>query len=34
MALIGVVIALSAIGYHKQEAVRDLVQRLEPRFPF
>mgnify|MGYP002761005256 CR=1 FL=1 len=34
MALIGVVIALSAIGYHKQEAVRDLVQRLEPRLPF
>jgi uncharacterized membrane protein YdjX (TVP38/TMEM64 family) len=34
MALIGVVVALSAIGYYKQEAVRDLVQRLEPRLPF
>jgi len=34
IALIGVVIALSAIGYYKQEAVRDLVQRLEPRLPF
>jgi uncharacterized membrane protein YdjX (TVP38/TMEM64 family) len=34
MALIGVVVALSAIGYYKQEAIRDLVQRLEPRLPF
>ena len=34
MALIGVVIALSAIGYYKQEAVRDVVARLEPRLPF
>jgi uncharacterized membrane protein YdjX (TVP38/TMEM64 family) len=34
LALIGVVIALSAIGYYKQETVRDLVQRLEPRLPF
>ncbi len=34
MALIGVVVALSAIGYYKQEAVRDLVQRLELRLPF
>ena len=34
LALIGVVIVLSAVGYYKQEAVRDLVQRLEPRLPF
>ena len=34
MALIGVVIAASALGYYKQEAVRDLVARLEPRLPF
>ncbi|GGJ00966.1 hypothetical protein GCM10008995_08550 [Halobellus salinus] len=34
MALIGVVIGASAIGYYKQEAVRDLVARLEPRLPF
>ena len=34
MALIGVVVVLSAVGYYKQEAVRDLVQRLEPRLPF
>jgi len=34
MALIAVVIAASAVGYYKQEAVRDLVQRLEPRLPF
>ncbi|MBB6646455.1 TVP38/TMEM64 family protein [Halobellus ruber] len=34
LALIGVVVALSAIGYYKQETVRDLVQRLEPRLPF
>jgi uncharacterized membrane protein YdjX (TVP38/TMEM64 family) len=34
LALIGVVVALSAIGYYKQEAVRDLVKRLEPRLPF
>ncbi|QCC48509.1 TVP38/TMEM64 family protein [Halobellus limi] len=32
IALVGVVIALSAIGYFKQEAVRDLVRRLELRF--
>jgi len=32
MALVAVVIALSAIGYFKQEAVRDLVHRLEVRF--
>jgi uncharacterized membrane protein YdjX (TVP38/TMEM64 family) len=32
IALVAVVIALSAIGYFKQEAVRDLVHRLELRF--
>src|SRR6056297_109896 len=32
--LVAVVIALSAIGYYKQEAVRDLVTRIEPRLPF
>ena len=32
IALIGVVIGLSAIGYYKQEAIRDVVQRLAPRF--
>ena len=32
IALVAVVIALSAIGYFKQEAVRDLVHRLEVRF--
>ncbi|WP_144902230.1 TVP38/TMEM64 family protein [Halobellus captivus] len=34
MALVGVVIALSAVGYYKQEAVRDLVHRLEGRIQF
>lgn len=28
IALIGVVVALSVVGYYKQEAIRDLVQRL------
>ena len=32
IALVAVVIALSAIGYVKQEAIRDLVHRLELRF--
>ncbi|MFD1597804.1 TVP38/TMEM64 family protein [Halobellus rarus] len=32
IALVAAVIALSAIGYFKQEAVRDLVRRLELRF--
>jgi uncharacterized membrane protein YdjX (TVP38/TMEM64 family) len=34
LALIGVVIVASAIGYYKQEAIRDLLQRIEPRLPF
>jgi uncharacterized membrane protein YdjX (TVP38/TMEM64 family) len=34
MALVALVVAASAIGYYKQEAVRDLVERVEPRFPF
>ena len=32
IALIGGIISLSAIGYYKQEAIRDVVQRLAPRF--
>ncbi|WP_336021848.1 TVP38/TMEM64 family protein [Halobellus salinisoli] len=34
IALIGVVIALSAVGYYKQEAVRDAVARVESRLGF
>ncbi|WP_424015640.1 TVP38/TMEM64 family protein [Halorubrum xinjiangense] len=34
MALVAIVVAASAIGYYKQEAVRDLVERVEPRLPF
>ncbi|ELZ42028.1 hypothetical protein C463_11491 [Halorubrum californiense DSM 19288] len=34
MALVAVVVVASAVGYYKQEAVRDLVERVEPRFPF
>ena len=34
MALVALVVAASAIGYYKQEAVRDLVERVEPRLPF
>jgi uncharacterized membrane protein YdjX (TVP38/TMEM64 family) len=34
MALVAVVVAASAVGYYKQEAVRDLVERVEPRLPF
>ncbi|KOX95676.1 MULTISPECIES: TVP38/TMEM64 family protein [Halorubrum] len=34
MALVGLVVAASAVGYYKQEAVRDLVERVEPRLPF
>jgi len=32
IALIGVVVSLSAIGYYKQEAIRDKVQQFAPRF--
>jgi uncharacterized membrane protein YdjX (TVP38/TMEM64 family) len=34
MALVGLVVVASAVGYYKQEAVRDLVERVEPRLPF
>jgi uncharacterized membrane protein YdjX (TVP38/TMEM64 family) len=34
MALVALVVAASAVGYYKQEAVRDLVERVEPRLPF
>jgi len=32
IALIGLIISLSAIGYYKQEAIRDKVQQFAPRF--
>jgi len=34
IALVGLIITVSAVGYYKQDAVRDLVTRLEPRLPF
>jgi len=34
IALVAFVILVSALGYYKQEAVRDLVARIEPRLPF
>ncbi|RLM63758.1 TVP38/TMEM64 family protein [Halorubrum sp. Atlit-26R] len=34
MALVALVVVASAVGYYKQEAVRDLVERVEPRLPF
>jgi len=34
IALVAFVILASAVGYYKQEAVRDLVARIEPRLPF
>ncbi len=34
MGLIGLVVVLSAVGYYKQEAVRDVVAHLEERSPF
>lgn len=34
IALVVFVIVVSAVGYYKQEAVRDLVARIEPRLPF
>ncbi|ELZ42725.1 hypothetical protein C471_01995 [Halorubrum saccharovorum DSM 1137] len=33
-ALIAVVVLASIVGYYKQETVRDLVARIEPRLPF
>ena len=34
IGLVAFVILASAVGYYKQEAVRDLVARIEPRLPF
>ena len=34
VALVAFVILVSAVGYYKQEAVRDVVARIEPRLPF
>jgi uncharacterized membrane protein YdjX (TVP38/TMEM64 family) len=34
LVLIAILVAVSIVGYYRQEAVRDLVQRLEPRLPF
>ncbi|GAB3706925.1 TVP38/TMEM64 family protein [Halorubrum pallidum] len=34
LVLIALVVLASVIGYYKQETVRDLVARLEPRLPF
>lgn len=34
MVLIGSVVVFSAVGYYKQEAIRDLVRGLEARNPF
>jgi uncharacterized membrane protein YdjX (TVP38/TMEM64 family) len=34
LALVAFVILVSAVGYYKQEAVRDVVARIEPRLPF
>jgi len=34
VALIAAVAVASVVGYYKQEAVRDLVARVEPRLPF
>jgi len=33
-AIIALVVIASIVGYYKQEAVRDLVARIEPRLPF
>ena len=34
IALIVLIVVASAVGYYKQDAVRDLVERFEPRLPF
>lgn len=34
LALVAFVVLVSAVGYYKQEAVRDVVARIEPRLPF
>lgn len=34
LAIIAAVVVASVVGYYKQESVRDLVARLEPRLPF
>ncbi|ELZ40692.1 TVP38/TMEM64 family protein [Halorubrum tebenquichense] len=34
IAILALIVVASAVGYYKQEAVRDLVARIEPRLPF
>ena len=34
LALILVVVLASVVGYYKQEAIRDVIARVEPRLPF
>ncbi|GAA0538663.1 TVP38/TMEM64 family protein [Halorubrum ejinorense] len=34
IALLALIVVASAVGYYKQDAVRDLVERFEPRLPF
>lgn len=34
LALVGVVVLFSLVGYYKQEAIRDTVRRVEARSPF
>jgi uncharacterized membrane protein YdjX (TVP38/TMEM64 family) len=34
LVIITILVTVSLVGYYRQEAVRDLVQRLEPRLPF
>lgn len=34
LALVGVVIALSVLGFRNQERIQEFVRRLEPRLPF
>lgn len=34
IAILVLIVVASAVGYYKQEAVRDLVERIEPRLPF
>ena len=34
LVVLGLIVLLSAVGYYKQDAVRDTVRKLEPRLPF
>ncbi|WP_280536073.1 TVP38/TMEM64 family protein [Halopenitus sp. POP-27] len=34
LLLIGIIITASVVGYFKQDAIRELLQRAEPRLPF